>query len=163
MLQTVLRRLAGNLFGPSSSTDRGLATWNGTGGRRLFSNLWTISIAGKLKGYSSYSPINEPASASTINLDLNADNIHVLTLTQATTLSVSNATKGQRFAVKVLQDSAGGWALTWFSGISWPGGVVPTITTTASKGDWFGLVVTGIDGYGNPTFDGFILGQNFGA
>lgn len=159
MLQTILRKLPVSIFGPSSSTDRGLATWNGTLGNRLFSNLWTISSAGKMKGFSSYSPINEPASAATVNLDLNSDNIHVVTLTQATTLTVSNATKGQRFAVKLIQNVTGGWLVTWFSGITWPSGVAPTITTTASKGDWYGFVCTGVDGYGNPVFDGFTLGQ----
>lgn len=160
-MQRILKRLHGNVTGPGSSVDRGLASWDGTTGKRLRSNDWTISSAGKLKGYSSYSSVNEPASAATITLNLNLDNIHSITLDQATTLAVSNATKGQRWAVRIKQDATGGRTLTWFGGISWPNSATPVLETDANSWSWFGFYTSGLDGYGNPTFDGFVLGENY--
>jgi hypothetical protein len=46
-------------------------------------------------------------------------------------------------------------SVTWWSGIKWPGGTVPTLTATASKADIFTFIKTGAGAY-----YGFAAGQN---
>lgn len=71
------------------------------------------------------------------------------------TLALSNVLVGQRFVIELIQDGTGSRTVTWFSGISWPANVVPTLTTTASKRDVFGFICTA-----SNTYLGFIIGQN---
>ena len=58
---------------------------------------------------------------------------------------------GQLFALKLKQDGTGSRAVTWFSTIKWPGGTIPTLTTTAGHSDWFCFICT--DASGSPKFD----------
>jgi len=53
-----------------------------------------------------------------------------------------------------VQDATGSRTVTWWSGIKWPGGVEPTLTTTGGDVDVFGFIVTAVANY-----DGFIVGQ----
>ena len=152
----------GDVLGPVSSTDRAIATWNGADGDTLRDNPdWTISANGKLKAKSSYSPMISPSGGATVNLDLNSDNVFLVPLTANTTLTVTNATVGQRFMVRTKQDATGSRTLGFFDGIRWPSGAVPAPTSTASKADWWGFICTHLDGYGDPQFDGFVLGKGY--
>ncbi len=97
-----------------------------------------------------------PAAAGTATLDLSKGNIHHITMPAGNiTVALSNATTGQCFIVRILQDATGSRTVTWFSTIKWAGGTAPTLTTTASKADTFGFEVTG-----TGTYDGFVVGQN---
>ena len=78
-----------------------------------------------------------------------------VTLEGNRTLSVINEDKVNVIRVKLTQDGVGSRTVTWWSGISWVGGTIPTLTTTANKSDWFGFILTG-----SSTWDGFIIGQN---
>lgn len=92
----------------------------------------------------------------TFNLDdVDKGMVRVVTLGGNRTLAVSNVDVGQRFVIVLKQDGTGTRTVTWFAGISWPGGVVPTLTTTASKHDVFGFICIA-----SNTYLGFILGQN---
>jgi hypothetical protein len=102
--------------------------------------------------------IGTDADASTITIDLSdktKSNVRNITLGGNRTLAISNATTGQAFVIRLIQDGTGSRTVTWFSTIKWPAGVTPTLTTTASKTDVFGFIVTG-----TGTYDGFIIGQN---
>lgn len=92
---------------------------------------------------------------TTVTFDLSLGNIHTVTLGGNRTLALSNATTGQCFIIRLLQDGTGSRTVTWFSTIKWPDGTTPTLTTTASKADTFGFICTG-----SGTYDGFIVGQN---
>jgi hypothetical protein len=153
---------AGDVRGPSASTDTAIVRWDGTTGRLLKDSNWLLSDVGKLRGRSSYSLMHAPTSAATITLDLTADNIQLVTLDQDATLAVAQVSVGQRFAVRIAQDDTGGHALEWFPGIRWPGNVVPSVTQTPRRWDWFGFVCVGLDSYGQALHDGFVLGQNYG-
>lgn len=97
-----------------------------------------------------------PAAAGTATLDLSKGNIHHITMPAGNiTIAISNATAGQCFIVRILQDSVGSRTVTWFTTIRWAGGTAPTLTTTASKADTMGFEVTG-----SGTYDGFVVGQN---
>lgn len=98
-----------------------------------------------------------PSAAGTATIDLSLANKNNITMPAGNiTIALSNASTGQCFALRILQDGTGSRTVTWFSTIKWAGGTVPTLTTTASKADWFGFVCTG-----SGTYDGFIMGQNF--
>ena len=97
-----------------------------------------------------------PAAAGTATLDLSLGNEHQITMPAGNiTIAISNATVGQKFIVSITQDSVGSRTVTWFTTIRWVDGSAPTLTTTASKRDTFGFIVTG-----SGTYDGFIVGQN---
>lgn len=146
----------------TSSTDNAIPRFDGTSGHRLQSSNVTISDNDKLKIFSSYSALYTVSNNGTITLNLNTDNINLVELTGNTTLALSNVTVGQRFAIRIKQDATGGRTLTWFAGIEWPSDSPPTPTTTANKYDWFGFICTSTGEYGAGTFDGFVLGQNYG-
>ena len=98
-------------------------------------------------------PIKSNTDGATVTFDLDEANTHTVTLGGDRTLALSNADVGQKFIIRLQQDATGNRTVTWFSGIDWPGNLVPTLTTTASKTDVFGFICTGTDAY-----DGFVIG-----
>lgn len=97
-----------------------------------------------------------PLASATVTLNL-AESLHhrIQMPAGAITLAISNATVGDRFILSITQDAVGSRLVNWFSTIRWAYGVTPTLTTTASKEDTFGFVVTG-----SNLFDGYVVGQN---
>lgn len=95
------------------------------------------------------------SDAGTVTFDLTASNVHTVTLAGSRTLAISNASVGQPFVLRLVQDGTGSRTVTWFSTIKWAGGSAPTLTSTASKTDVFGFITTSSGNY-----DGFIVGQN---
>lgn len=102
-----------------------------------------------------YTDIVTATDVATVTFDLSTGHIQQVTLGGNRTLALSNEQVGQAFALRIVQDATGSRTVTWFSTIRWAGGTAPTLTTTASKADWFGFIVTGIG-----TYDGFIIGMN---
>ncbi len=97
-----------------------------------------------------------PAGSGTATLDLSLGNEHQITMPAGNiTIAISNATVGQKFIVSITQDGGGSRTVTWFTTIRWADGSAPTLTTTGSKRDTFGFIVTG-----SNTYDGFVIGQN---
>lgn len=95
------------------------------------------------------------SDGATITFDLDAGNVHTVTLGGNRILALSNGDVGQYFVLELTQDGTGSRTVTWFSTIRWGGGTVPTLTTTASKRDTFMFRVTG-----SNTYDGYIIGMN---
>lgn len=98
---------------------------------------------------------NTATDAATVTFNLSLGNLQTVTLGGNRTLALSNASTGQCFVIRLLQDGTGSRTVTWFSTIKWAGGSAPTLTTTASKADVLGFICTGTN-----TYDGFIVGQN---
>lgn len=92
---------------------------------------------------------------TTVTFDLADGNVHTLILGGNRNLAITGATVGQYFSIELVQDGTGSRTVTWFSTISWVGGVAPTLTTTAGKKDTFMFRVTG-----TGTYDGYIVGMN---
>ncbi|WP_145040733.1 LamG domain-containing protein [Gimesia chilikensis] len=93
---------------------------------------------------------------ATITLNLaNPERIFSVTLGGNRTLAVTNATVGDRFILKLVQDGTGSRTVTWWSTINWTGGSAPTLTTTAEKADYFEFVC-----WGANTFDCIRMEQN---
>jgi len=99
--------------------------------------------------------ITADTDGSTITFDASLNDKHSVTLGGNRTLAVSNDYDGQVVTLILKQDSTGTRTVTWFSGILWPGGTVPTLTTTPSKTDVFSFIRVSSGHY-----LGFIVGQN---
>lgn len=155
---------AGDVDGPASSEDGALALFNGTTGKLLkMGALWRLASTGKMLCGPSYTPTIVVADAATITLNWNLSNRFETTLGGNRTIAFSNVTKDQPIKFRIKQDATGSRTVTWPAGIFWPGGVAPTLTTTAGHWDNVVLECLGFDGYGSPLFEGYIAGQNFGA
>jgi hypothetical protein len=94
---------------------------------------------------------------ATVTLDCANDNNFRLNMGASPTgrtLALSNVSVGQKFSILLKQ--AGSNTVTWWSGILWPGGVAPTLTSTASKGDMYAFecIASGV-------YLGFIVNQDF--
>jgi hypothetical protein len=93
-------------------------------------------------------------------LDVASQSYFAYTLTGNVTFSFSNVpSTGTAISVTVelLQDGTGSRTVTWPASVKWPGGTVPTLTTTAAKTD----IITLLTRDGGTTWFGFVGGQNF--
>ena len=88
-------------------------------------------------------------SSTAVTLALASGTVLSYTLTGNCTFTMPTATSGTSFMVKLIQDATGGRTAT-FTGVKWPGGTVPTITTTATTGtDIISFVCINSIWYGN--------------
>lgn len=110
---------------------------------------------GKVKINAKYGNITSNTDGATVTFNLATTNLHTVTLEGNRTLALSNASVGQVFIIRLVQDATGSRTVTWFSTIKWAGGSAPTLTTTASKTDVLGFLCTSSGNY-----DGFVIGQN---
>ena len=103
--------------------------------------------------------INETATAtdgSTVTFNLSNASQHKVVLGGNRTLAVSNsAGAGEKFIVRLVQDSTGSRTVTWFSNIYWPGGIEPELSTGASDEDAFGFICIS-----SGNWLGFVLGYD---
>jgi len=98
--------------------------------------------------------VDSAVVGGTTTLDLSTSNRHEVAMGAGnTTLALMNVGVGQVFMVRIKQDGVGSRTVTWFSGVSWPGASVPTLTTTAGKADAFIFYCRNVGVY-----DGFTLG-----
>ena len=72
-------------------------------------------------------------SSTAVTLSLASGTVLSYTLTGNCTFTMPTATSGTSFIVKLIQDGTGSRTAT-FTGVKWPAGTAPTITTTATTG-----------------------------
>lgn len=104
---------------------------------------------------------NAPASAATIDLDIETGNTFDVTMDQNTTLTFSNPTASGNacsFTLFLRQNGTGGWAVTFPASVAWEAQTAPTLSTTASQYHIFSFLT--IDG--GTTWHAFLGGLNFG-
>jgi hypothetical protein len=80
------------------------------------------------------------ADAATVTFDLSLSDKHQVVLGGNRTLALVNDDDGQTFLLILQQDATGSRLVSWWAGILWPGGTVPTMTTTANKRDVFSFM-----------------------
>jgi hypothetical protein len=83
------------------------------------------------------SAITSDTDGTTITFNLGASNWHSVTLGGNRTLALSNVGTNQQFTLVLIQDATGSRAVTWWAGIKWPGGTVPTLSTSPGAIDVF--------------------------
>ena len=133
----------GNLFECRDASDTSLVSVDSNGKLYPAKGLRTNWLSSSGGGASKDFNLNDSAAFS-----------HTLD-NATTTLSVSNGGAGSRFTVALAQDATGGREVTWWSNIKWPGGLEPTLTTTANKVDIFGFIEHSAGNY-----YGFVIGYN---
>jgi len=85
-----------------------------------------------ITGYTETAP-SITNSGTAVTLSLSSGTVLSYTLTGNCTFTMPTATSGTSFILKLIQDGTGSRTAT-FTGVKWPGGTAPTITTTASTG-----------------------------
>lgn len=91
-----------------------------------------------------------------VNIDFEDGNVHELTVTGATTLSIVNPpTSGVYGAVTIIihQDGTGGHTVT-LPTAAWAGGSAPTLTTSSGAEDWLSFATLNA----GSSYRGFVLG-----
>lgn len=73
--------------------------------------------------------------------------VATVTLTGTCTFTMPAVQPGAQFELLAAQDGTG-TRLATFTGVKWPGGTAPTLTTTASKRDRLKFVSDGVDWFG---------------
>ena len=85
-----------------------------------------------ITGYTETAP-SIANSGTSITLSLASGTVLSYTLTGSCTFTMPATTSGTSFIVKLIQDGTGSRTAT-FTGVKWPAGTAPTITTTATTG-----------------------------
>jgi hypothetical protein len=84
--------------------------------------------------------VTADTDAVTVTFNLDLSDKHQVVLGGNRTFALVNDNDGQAFLIVVQQDATGSRTVTWWTGILWPGGTVPTLTTTANKRDVFSFL-----------------------
>jgi hypothetical protein len=85
--------------------------------------------------------------------NLSSGQIHLLTLTSNTTITMPSVAAGRSFTL-IINTGTGNYTISW-SGVSWQDNTPPIATTASSKKDIYSFISDGTSWYG------FISGQNF--
>lgn len=67
-------------------------------------------------------------AVAALNIDCSLGNVFTKTINGASTFTVSNVPASRSYAFTLELTHTSG-AITWFSGVVWPGGTAPTLTT----------------------------------
>lgn len=97
--------------------------------------------------------LHTESGAATVTFNLNNSLVQTVELGGNRTLAVSNVTVGRPFFIRLEQDATGSRTVTWWSGIKWPGGTTPTLSTGADVIDSFMFIPTSAGVY-----DGYFAG-----
>jgi hypothetical protein len=116
----------------------------------------TVVVSGSDYTVHQREPRTLETDGTTVTLDCANDNNFRLNMSASPgnrTLAVSNVSAGQKFSM--LLKNGGSNTVTWWSGIIWPGGGAPTLTSTANHGDLiaFECLAAGV-------YLGFIVAQD---
>jgi len=106
-------------------------TTSGSGTVVALNNTPTLTTP-VITGYTETAP-SIANSSTAVTLSLASGTVLSYTLTGNCTFTMPTATSGTSFIVKLIQDGTGSRTAT-FTGVKWPGGTAPTITTTATTG-----------------------------
>lgn len=113
---------------PSATTSTGVYVNSGS----LTPTVPVVYVSTGYMGYDVYQATGTSTTAATINW--NVGNNQQFTLLGNALITFSTPTVSGTFTL-FLKTGAGSFAPTWSPNVSWSGGSVPTITTTASKVD----------------------------
>ena len=115
----------------------GISGYSGTIGSTTGSGVVVLQTTPSITtpvitGYTETAP-SIANSSTAVTLSLSSGTVLSYTLTGNCTFTMPTATSGTSFIVKLIQDGTGSRTAT-FTGVKWPGGTAPTITTTATTG-----------------------------
>ena len=91
-------------------------------------------------------------TGSSINIDVASGNFVVATLNDNCVFTFSSVASGKFYSFGLqLTNSGGPYSITWPGTVKWPGGSIPTRTTTSGRSDLYGFYTTdgGTNWYGS--------------
>lgn len=113
----------------------------------------SVTVSGNTK---SVSYQETKATLSGNNIDLSTGNYFTKTITATTNFTVSNVAPSGTVSSFILDITNGGsQTVNWWTGLQWPNGTTPTLTTSGR--DVLGFFTHN----GGSTWSGFVLGKNF--
>jgi hypothetical protein len=81
--------------------------------------------------------ITSLTDGATVTANMNTSRLNFVQIAGNRTIAFSNVVTKRPFGLFVQQDATGGRTVTWPSGISWPGGTPPTLSTGGNATDLF--------------------------
>lgn len=118
-------------------------SWDGSGNLTAGGN---VSADGFIEGAVA---IGTVTTTHTISLANGTSQTATLTASTACTFTMPSVAAGRRFVLYLRQAATTGGGSATFTGVKWPGGAAPTITTTAGRMDILTFVSDGINWYGS--------------
>ena len=126
------------------------------GGNTVHSTGLTVNQI-NVSGISTLSNVSEKINnlgntGTSATINLNNGNFVTATLNESCTFTFTNpASEASSFTLLLTNDGTSGRTITWPASVVWPGGTIPTRTTTANKTDVyvFFTVNSGTKWYGN--------------
>lgn len=111
--------------------------------RNVRSRLATVDMAGPIVNARTYNA----TTSGTMVVDPTAGNLNVFTLTgNVTAVTFPAGTTSQELLLHIQQDGTGGRTIAgWPVGVTWLGGVAPTISVGVNKSDFLRFLYTGAD------------------
>jgi hypothetical protein len=146
--------------GAIASTAGGFVFPDSTTQTTAFSAASNLTFSGTI-GFTQITETYAAPAISSGTLTINLANgtvFNVANNANITTFSITNAVAARAAAFTLCLTANGtGYTQTWGAAVKWPGGVAPTLTTTAGKID----VITFVTVDGGTTWLGFLGGQSF--
>lgn len=130
------RTISYNTIGaPSVTGTNATGTWgiSITGNAATVTDGVYLTGAQSVGGVKSFTNAVREKSSVIINadIDLSLANHFTKTITAATTFTLTNVPATGTFMSFVLElSNAGGYTITWWSNVKWPGGIAPTLSTS---------------------------------
>ena len=93
------------------------------------------------------------SSTGTLTLDLDSNQVHILTAGANFTVDVSNQVAGNTYIIILKQDATGSRAVSWSSNFKFEGGTAPTQSTDASDVSIWSFASDGTYMYGTGLID----------
>jgi regulation of enolase protein 1 (concanavalin A-like superfamily) len=131
----------GDVTGPGSATNTGIAIFNGTGGKTLMNSLVTIdtssvTIPGALTvtAQARYSTQTTLATSGSITWNINNEPKGKIALAgNVSTLTISGININSEATLYVVQNAASAYTITWPGTVVWVGGNAPDLSALSSK------------------------------
>lgn len=164
---TVFRRLKttsqeiANRFAGSTGVDNRLLRRDGTG-RTLQDSARVVDDDGCLTCGITIKSLVEAEDAAVITFDgPDGDERHVV-LEGNRQLAFTNWKVGQSLLLRLIQDGTGERTVEWLGQIYWASGFPPTLTETVNHWDCVSLRCIALTEGGQPIFEGYASGFDFG-
>lgn len=130
------------VIAPGDLTSGG-PSWDGSGNLTAGGN---VTADGFIEGAVA---IGTVVASHSISLANGTAQTATLTALTACTFTMPSVAAGRRFVLYLRQAATTGGGSATFTGVKWPGGAAPTITTTAGRMDILTFVSDGINWYGS--------------
>lgn len=92
-------------------------------------------------------------SGAALTINLLSGMKQKITLTANCTFTINNPISGTIYTLVLTQDGTGSRTVTWPATVHWPGGVAPTLTTTAARADIITLLWNGASYLGSSSLN----------